>query len=222
MKIDLKFWKEFSQKYYQVLSTELSGLNLTALNSAEEIYTKQVLDSILPLEQIEEFNKVLSSADYIIDLGTGGGFPLLPIAKIYPNTKCVGVDARNKKLNAVNMLAHSLQLTNVTTVHATFQELIFNKPKIVFLVKAVGKTSDILDALQVTFSADIFFYKGANFYQLEIEEIEKLKNNEQLVCIHEVEIEGLQKRYIVHCKIKSNVPRGTTLKRQQKTFSKFV
>ena len=88
-------------------------------------------------------------------------------------------------------------------------------------MKAVGKTSDILEVLNVTFPADIFFYKGANFYELEIEEIEKLKNNEQLVCIHEVKVEGLQKRYIVHCKT-SGVPRGTIVKKQQKMFSKFV
>jgi 16S rRNA (guanine527-N7)-methyltransferase len=222
MKFNADEWKDFSASYYKIITTDLAGLNLTALNSVDDIYTKQVLDTVEPVIQIKKLHNELAAANYIVDLGTGGGFPLLPLAKIYPDKMCVGIDARNKKLKAVEFIAEKIKLKNIALMHATFKEIIFDKPKIVFVVKAVGKTTDIIESLNLEYPADIFFYKGANFYQLEIEEIEKLKNNEQLVSIQEIAVEGLEKRYIVHCKLRENVPRGTKTMRNQKLFSSFV
>lgn len=213
-------WEKFSNDYFDIISKELSGLNLTSLSSSSEIYQKQVLDSILPIDQIEILKETLNSADYIVDLGTGGGFPLLPIAKLFKNKRCIGIDARNKKLQAVLLIAKKLNLNNVQIIHSRFDSIIFNKPKIVFLVKAVGKTSFIIDQLKLEYPADIFFYKGLNFHELEIEEIEKLKNNKQLHAIYNVQIEGLENRYIVQCKLSSNVPHGTILKKQDILFTK--
>ncbi len=215
-------WREFAENYFHYINTELSGLNLTALKTVDDIYTKQVLDSIEPVFQLTVFEQVLLQAAYVVDLGTGGGFPLLPIAKQFPETKCVGIDARNKKLLAVKKIAHFLNLKNVSVIHATFEEIVFDQKKTVFLIKAVGKIYEILEKLNIKFPSHIFFYKGANFYQLEIEELGKLNNNYQLVGVYEINITGIEKRYLVHFETHDNVPRGTQASRQLKAFSECL
>lgn len=214
-------WHEFAQQYFNFITTELNGLNLTAHRSAEEIYQKQIEDSLLPLEQCNPFKKALESAKYIVDLGTGGGFPLLPMAKSFPNTQCFGVDARNKKLVAVKLIAEHLSLNNISVIHSTFEEIIFDLSETVFLIKAVGKISDILCKLNIEYSSDLFFYKGANFFELEIEELKNLKNNYELAGVHDINVDGLQKRYLVHCRYKGIVPRRTITNGKLKLFSKF-
>lgn len=214
-------WSDFAIEYFKIISTDLNGLNLTALKSADEILLKQVMDSIVPLEQVPSFKYSLENADFIVDLGTGGGYPLLPMAKIFTGKKLIGIDARKKKLDAVELIAKKLGLNNISTIHATFDQIKFDKPKIVFLVKAVGKISEIMDQLNCDFPTDIYFYKGANFYQLEIEELNNIKNNEQLVNVYDIKLDGLEMRYLIHCKISKNVPRRTINKqnKQQISFS---
>jgi 16S rRNA (guanine527-N7)-methyltransferase len=215
-------WIDFSENYHRIINSEFSGLNLTALKTPEEIYLKQVIDSVSPLDQAPEFFNILEKSKYIIDLGTGGGFPLLPLAKIFSNTPCIGVDARNKKLVAVKKIAQNLNLPNVSILHTTFEDVIFDIPNASFVIKAVGKISEILNCLTLEYSSDFFFYKGTNFYQLEIEELNKLKNNYDLVKVHEISIEGLEKRYLVHIKYNGNVPRGTINNKKVKLFSKNI
>lgn len=215
-------WKKFAQDYQQLITTEFSGLNLTALKTIEDIYQKQVIDSIEPFNQIPSLLNPINESRYIIDLGTGGGFPLLPLAKLFSKKFFVGIDARNKKLIAVKSIADNLGLENVNVIHATFSEIKFDMPRLVFLIKAVGKISDILNSLTLEYSSDFYFYKGANFYQLEVEELNKLKNNYHLVNIHEIHIEGLEKRYLVHLRYEDNVPRGTLSVKKQRMFSSLI
>lgn len=202
-------WDDLATAYHQMITTEFSGLNLTAHKSKTEILEKQVLDSISPFAQIPKILGLAKSCEYIVDLGTGGGFPLIPVAKLFPDKICVGVDARDKKLRAVKYIAERLNLENIRVIHSNFQDLYFDAENILFLVKAVGKTSDVLGQIYSKFDADILFYKGANFYELEIEEMNKLKNNEQLQNIYEANVAGVDKRHIVHCVLGKKVPRGT-------------
>jgi 16S rRNA (guanine527-N7)-methyltransferase len=72
-----------------------------------------------PLEEglgVEETKK-------IIDVGTGGGFPLLPLAILLPETTCTGLDSTQKKISAVERIAEEMSLTNVHCLAARAEEL---------------------------------------------------------------------------------------------------
>jgi 16S rRNA (guanine527-N7)-methyltransferase len=92
--------------------------NLSAFRTPEHVRVGNVLDSIAFLDSAAE----ILGKDWheqklmLLDLGTGGGFPLLPLAITMPNAQLVGLDAVRKKVTAVNAMAASLELKNVEVV----------------------------------------------------------------------------------------------------------
>lgn len=97
---------------------ENGKLNLSALRTPEACWTGNILDS-LPLLDVPEFAGVQT----LLDLGTGGGFPLLPIAVARPNVKTTGLDATQKKIDAVGRIAKDLELHNVTLLSGRAEDL---------------------------------------------------------------------------------------------------
>jgi len=93
-------------------------LNLSAIRDKDGVLLKHIVDSLLvmPLDIIKEEQQIL-------DLGTGGGFPGLILAIIYPNTKFTLVDATEKKIKAVQAMADDLNLTNVKCLTGRAEEL---------------------------------------------------------------------------------------------------
>ena len=69
---------DFSLKYLQILKTDLAGLNLTNILDDEEFYHKQILDSINPYLQSASFQAEVKEKGVVVDVGFGGGFPILP------------------------------------------------------------------------------------------------------------------------------------------------
>jgi len=157
---------EFCQNYLNLLKTEYSGLNLTRITDPDEFYLKQYEDSIRPLALSAEFKKSLAAQELIVDVGFGGGFPLLPMAAEYPATPFYGIEAREKKVKAVNDIAQRLNLKNVRCFHQRVEEIEFDRPT-VLTFKAVGKIKDYLKLIHATAPVKVFFYKGANVYQEE-------------------------------------------------------
>ncbi len=93
-------------------------INVTAITDPVEFYNKNVLDSLELVGHGE-----LESAKRVMDLGTGGGFPGLPLAIACPDKEFVLVDSVAKKLKVVRSVADELGLKNVTVVHARAEEL---------------------------------------------------------------------------------------------------
>jgi len=215
-------WKKFSADYWNVINTTFSGLNLTSIKTLDELHLKQTIDSMAPVEQVLEFRTSLENAEIIIDLGTGGGFPLLPLAKLYPKKICLGIDARAKKLDAVLEIAKVLNLGNVRTLHSRFEDVVIDTTKTVVVVKAVGKARDVMDSIKHTIDLDFFFYKGKNFYNLEIDQTENLTNNDHLAKIYEVAVDQLDQRYIFHCQQKKNFSRDFLNKNKLITVSSLL
>jgi 16S rRNA (guanine527-N7)-methyltransferase len=83
-------------------------LNLSALRTPEACYHGNVLDS-LPILDLPEFQ----GAKTVLDVGTGGGFPLLPIALVRPDIQVTGLDATQKKIDAIGRIGASLGLPNL-------------------------------------------------------------------------------------------------------------
>ena len=99
-------------KYSALLKEWNEKMNLTAVTDDDGIAVKHFLDSILPLYCVD-FKDVKS----IIDVGTGAGFPGLPIEILRPDIKITLFDSLNKRINFLNAVKEELKLSNVTCVN---------------------------------------------------------------------------------------------------------
>lgn len=100
-------------------------LNLSALRSPSHCWIGNVLDSLAFLEIAPAiFGKNWQEQKpRILDIGIGGGFPLLPLAIMMPEAQFVGVDAVRKKVDAVEEMVRELELKNVQVLPARAEEL---------------------------------------------------------------------------------------------------
>lgn len=97
---------------------ENSRINLTALREPEKCWIGNVLDS-LPLLDIRE---ELGDPKAFLDVGTGGGFPLLPLATAMPESRWTGLDSTGKKIEAIRRIAKDTGLANVDLVTARAED----------------------------------------------------------------------------------------------------
>jgi 16S rRNA (guanine527-N7)-methyltransferase len=198
---------DFSIRYLQVLKTKLAGLNLTNILDPDEFYHKQILDSINPYLQSELFQRRVKETKLVVDVGFGGGFPILPLAKLLPDVQFVGVESRRKKAEAVTLIAEELKLPNVKLIHSRLEDFYFDRPAAITF-KAVGTVIDFLPMIQGSaMPLYVFFYKGPNFLELEeasLSQLQGWKMNE----MQEIEVPGTQRRLLVSFE-SQNVPRGT-------------
>ncbi|HUR31146.1 MAG TPA: 16S rRNA (guanine(527)-N(7))-methyltransferase RsmG [Saprospiraceae bacterium] len=88
-------------------------INLISRKDIDHLYQHHVLHS-LALAKYNPFKEAMR----VLDVGTGGGFPGIPLAIMYPDVKFDLLDSTAKKINVVNDIAQSLQLENVTGIHS--------------------------------------------------------------------------------------------------------
>lgn len=93
-------------------------VNLTAIRDPEEFTVKHFIDSIACHNFAEYQN-----SEKILDLGTGAGFPGVPLAILSPEKEFVLVDSLNKRLKIINELCENIGIGNVTTVHGRAEDL---------------------------------------------------------------------------------------------------
>ena len=86
-----------------------SRINVISRKDIDDLYLKHVLHS-LSIAKFISFKKNTS----ILDVGTGGGFPGIPLAIIFPDCNFLLVDSINKKINVVKEISNTLKLTNVS------------------------------------------------------------------------------------------------------------
>lgn len=102
--------------YYDMLIDKNKVMNLTAITEFEEVVIKHFIDSLA-------INKVVKLKDQkIIDVGTGAGFPGIPIKIFFPETNIVLLDSLNKRLDFLNTVIRELGLGKIETVHARAEE----------------------------------------------------------------------------------------------------
>ena len=198
---------DFSIQYLHILKTKLAGLNLTKILDADEFYNKQILDSINPYLQSELFKEKINETKLVIDVGFGGGFPLLPLAKLLPDVQFVGVETRRKKVDAVKLIAEELRIPNVKVVHSRLEDFLFDRPATITF-KAVGTVANYLPIIGATTDKiSVFFYKGPSFHELEGESLKALSGWKQIKD-EPILVPGTEQRHLVSF-FSQNVPRGT-------------
>ncbi len=112
-------------------------INVISRKDIENLYTHHVLHSLAIAKYIS-----FKDGSRILDLGTGGGFPGVPLAIMFPNCHFLLVDSINKKLTVINEVASAIGLTNIETRHIRVEEI--KKEKFDFVVTRAVATIDKL------------------------------------------------------------------------------
>jgi 16S rRNA (guanine527-N7)-methyltransferase len=149
-------------KIYCDYLMEVSQLyNLTAIKDEEGIFIKHFLDSISLLEFLDLKNQ------RILDIGTGAGFPGVPLKIAQPETEIILLDSNNKKIEFLQKLIEKLDLKNISTVHSRVEEYLDSNLFDVVISRAVAKLSTLFELSYPWAKKDglIIAYKGKNFEQ---------------------------------------------------------
>jgi len=139
MKLILKYFPNLTNnqiKKFDQLETLYknwnSKINVISRKDIDELYLKHVLHS-LSIAKVIKFKDNTT----ILDVGTGGGFPGIPLAILFPKCQFLLVDSINKKINVVNAISESLNLGNVSSLVSRVEHI---KSKHDFIVsRAVTK-----------------------------------------------------------------------------------
>lgn len=109
-------------RYYELLVEWNEKINLTAITEPREVAIKHIVDS-LSCYQKELFTGQVS----LIDVGTGAGFPGLPLKIFYPELKLTLLDSLNKRVKFLQLVVDELGLKDVEVIHARSEEAARNK-----------------------------------------------------------------------------------------------
>ncbi|WP_343210227.1 16S rRNA (guanine(527)-N(7))-methyltransferase RsmG [Anaerolentibacter hominis] len=113
--------KQF-QKYYELLTEKNKVMNLTAITEYEEVKLKHFVDS-LSLIKAKRYLPASMEGLRLIDVGTGAGFPGIPLKIYYPELEVVLMDSLNKRIGFLNEVIQELGLHGITAVHSRAEEL---------------------------------------------------------------------------------------------------
>ncbi len=108
--------KQFDQ-FYELLVEWNKVMNLTGITEYEEVNEKHFVDSLSIVKAID-----MNSVESVIDIGTGAGFPGIPLKIAFPHLKIVLLDSLNKRINFLNTVIEQLGLTNIKTIHGRAED----------------------------------------------------------------------------------------------------
>ena len=107
--------------YYEYLVEKNKVMNLTAITEYEEVITKHFLDS-LAVVKTSCFKSEKLAGKRLIDIGTGAGFPGIPLKIAFPELEILLLDSLNKRINFLNEVTEMLGLTKINTVHVRAED----------------------------------------------------------------------------------------------------
>lgn len=104
-------------KFYELLVEWNKVMNLTGITEYEEVNEKHFVDSLSIVKAID-----MESVESVIDVGTGAGFPGIPLKIAFPHLKVVLLDSLNKRINFLNEVIAELGLTDIKTIHGRAED----------------------------------------------------------------------------------------------------
>lgn len=110
--------KEQFDRYYELLIEWNKVMNLTAITDYNEVMQKHFKDS-LSIEKVIDMNTVKT----VIDVGTGAGFPGIPLKIAYPYLRVTLLDSLNKRVKFLNEVIRELGLENIETIHGRAEDI---------------------------------------------------------------------------------------------------
>ena len=107
-------------RFYEMLVEKNKVMNLTAITEFEEVIVKHFLDSLAIVKVLSK--EMLASDVSIIDIGTGAGFPGIPLKIAFPDIKITLLDSLNKRINFLKEVCEELKLENVELIHGRSED----------------------------------------------------------------------------------------------------
>ncbi|MBD2294177.1 16S rRNA (guanine(527)-N(7))-methyltransferase RsmG [Anabaena sphaerica FACHB-251] len=133
------------QQLYELIIEGNRQFNLTRITEPEEFWEKHLWDSLRGVAPKQHFIDSLDQGASVIDIGTGAGFPGVPISMIFPSCQVSLLDSTRKKINFIETILSSLSLTNAKTIVGRAEEIgqenKYRQSYDLALIRAVGTAS---------------------------------------------------------------------------------
>ena len=141
-----------------------SKINVISRKDMEGLYLHHVIHSLAIArylqENLAEDNAAWQEGSTVLDLGTGGGFPGIPLAILFPRTRFTLCDSIGKKITVVRAVASALDLKNVEAVHARAESLGLSFDYVVS--RAVASLEDFYPWVKGCFRKRILYLRGGD------------------------------------------------------------
>ncbi len=184
----MPLYKEWNQK-----------INVISRKDIDNLYLHHVLHS-MSIAKFIQFKK----GSKVLDLGTGGGFPGVPLAILFPDVHFHLVDSINKKLNVIRAIAEELDLKNITTQHSRVED-IKNKKFDFVVTRAVASMRQIFNWSRKHLAANninpipngIIALKGGNLKK-ELKELPRGEYYESIKITDFIREEYFIEKYLIY------------------------
>ena len=160
--------KEYFSEYIKAFLEQNSKLNLISKNDEKLLWEKHIFDSLAIEKFFEKYN---TAPKTLLDFGTGGGFPAIPIALAYPEIEVTAMDSIRKKINAISTIKNELKIHNLTPLCGRVETL--DKKFDIITSRAVANLGKIVEYAIPRLKKDGYFI--AYKYVKAQEEIEEAK-----------------------------------------------
>ncbi len=189
--------------YYQMLVEKNKVMNLTSITEFDEFMVKHIVDSLVLGQYVG-----LGQVSKLVDVGTGAGFPGLPLSIFYPEKHTLLLDSLAKRIGFLDEVIHNLGLENVETVHGRSEDMAKKGPYREGFDLAVARAVASLNVLSeyclpyVKVGGIFVAYKSGNVAE-EVEASQKAVKvlGGKVEAVHSFEIDGMGRSLVVIRKI---------------------
>lgn len=164
------------EKYYELLVEWNKVMNLTTITENEEVVKKHFVDSLMIMKVYN-----MDNVETLLDIGTGAGFPGIPLKIVFPHLKITLLDSLNKRIRFLDTVIQELKLTDISTLHGRAEDFAkkseYREQFDMCVSRAVANLSTLSEYCipYVKVSGSFISYKSGNI-DTELDDSEKAVN----------------------------------------------